>query len=296
MENSYTPKIKLFAERDFGEKLNVTFEFIQENIKYLGKLILIINGPLSLILGFGYSYYMQNISKMATAGPESFTDPQSTQGMFSSLGVVIIAGFLLTYTFFALIYRYLELYQRLAPKEITVKVILRSILSDSSKLFGVSLVYYAILVAGMLFFVLPVFYVGVAFSLSFIIVIFEKGNIFKAVSRSFKLLKGAWWETFGFLIVLYIIQVAISLMFYIPMYGYMFSKMFSNAENPLAMFGSGDSLDTIILSVLMTIAYLGAFLASSISAIAISFQYFNQREKHEAVGLLDKIDHMTSNQ
>ncbi|PIB36938.1 hypothetical protein BFP72_16770 [Reichenbachiella sp. 5M10] len=289
MENKYVPKIPYYKERVLGDRINVTFEFIRENFKHLFKTILIIDGPIVLLVGFSYAMYMQSLMGFAGGGAPEEVDP--TNMLISSLGMMI-SGFFLFYSFFAIVLRYLALYQEMPPEEITTGLIARHIFKDGGKLFLISIPLFIMVFVSMFFLVVPMIYVSVAFSMVFTIVIFEKGNLFRSFGRSFKLIQGHWWSTFGYMIVLYFIQMAIAMVFYLPMYGFMFSEILANQANPDSLFTDMSNANMLMMSGTMAFAYLGILMSYTISVVAISFQYFNLREQKEAVGLMSNIEEM----
>ena len=69
--------IELQRTRDFGKKINATFEFVKQNFKSLGKSILFIAGPPvllgSLMIGSFMGDFMSNIFSQAN-NPEAFRD------------------------------------------------------------------------------------------------------------------------------------------------------------------------------------------------------------------------------
>lgn len=289
METTYKPKIKYFVQRDFGQKINVTFEFIRENFKSLFKILLIVDGPLAAIFGFSYSYYQTSLFRSIGTGPGEMFNSSS---ILFSISIMMIAGMLLTYTFYAIILRYMQLYQEMAPAEITLKKITPTLFKDSGMLFAMSVVYFIPVMIGMFIFLIPGIYFLIAASLCFPIVIFEGANVIDAISRSFKLIKDKWWSTFGLLFIMGMIQGAIGMLFYIPMYAIMILQLIQADAEGVSPFVDNSNSDTIVFALASTISYIGVFASYSLGAIAISFQYFNLREKNEAVGLMSDIKSM----
>jgi hypothetical protein len=144
---------------------------------------------------------------------------------------------------------------------------------------------FAVLFIFLLFFVM--FYLLVATSLIFIIRAYEKTGFFEALGRSFKLIQGKWWSTFGLIFVLYLIVTIISYVFMIPWYvmtiiSTLHSAGVEGIEEPGEAFG-------VIGTLFLTLYYLAQMLMYALPAIGIAFQYFNLVERKEARGLMNQI-------
>lgn len=283
MTENYQPKIKLFKTRSFGEKINATFDFLKENFKPLFKIIAIINIPMVAFMSLGVT--MASTTMLNNLGSPDQTIESPT--FWSGYGIVVVIGVILACTFYAINYRYLKLYQKYPPAEITVGKILKPLLSDSAMLLAGLIFFGIITVIGMMFFLLPGIFLFVAFSMMFVIMIFEDVNLVQAMSRSLKLIRGKWWSTFGILVVVWIIQFAITMVFTMPTYILSALQLVYVNENPETF--NFSSTDMILQTALTFISYTGSTLTSTIGAVAISFQYFNLREKQEAFGLMADV-------
>ncbi len=290
MENSYRPKIEFYKQRRFGEKINATFEFIRENWRNLFKIIFIIDGPLVAVCGISYGFYMNSIFQMS--GGQAPDLLFSDSSFWLSIIVMFISGWLLTFTFFAIVYRYMKLYMEMPPQEITLKIILKTIMPDAGILFVLSILYAIIMAVGFVVFIIPGVFFSVTFCLAFTIVIFEDYNVIRALKRSFLLIRDNWWSTVGLMFVITLLQSSIGALFAIPMYGYMIFQVFESVDTGQAPFADSTTTESMIMMACTTFLYLGSLFTYVLSAISLTFQYFNLREKHEAVGLLSKIERM----
>lgn len=287
METVYEPKIKYYQQRSFGEKINVTFDFLRENFKPLSKILLILEGPIVLVLAFLGAINQQNMIEGLSSGPQNIPDFSNAFGTSYFLSLALTVVFI--FSFFAIILRYMKLYETTSPDQITYKDILPKLFSDSGMIFGGSILYMISMFLGFMIFFFPGIYIAVAFSMAFTIIVFEGEDALGALSRSSKLIKGKWWSTFGLLFVMYLLQMIVVVMFYLPTYAVMFLQIFKQQDEIMSL-EEPDVLTTIMQSVFMVIAYVGMFFSYSLSAFAISFQYFNLKEKHESYGLMQEID------
>ncbi|MEM9328019.1 MAG: hypothetical protein AAGA85_20300, partial [Bacteroidota bacterium] len=141
-----------------------------------------------------------------------------------------------------------------------------------------------------LFFLLPGIYLAIVFLISIPVFVFEKGDIGEAIARPFTLIKGKWWSTLGLIVIATIVAGLVSFIFVIPTYFLAIVGLLSlNEDMPISpeeISGSFMSWTSITLFALMA---LGFYLVRLIPIIAISFQYFNLKERTEATGLRSEI-------
>jgi hypothetical protein len=133
-----------------------------------------------------------------------------------------------------------------------------------------------------------IIYLVISTSLLFIVQAYERLGFFDALARSFKLVQGKWWSTFGLIFVLYLIAIVVSYIFMIPWYVMIIISSLHNAgvegfEAP------GKSYQTVVL-ILFALYYLSQMILYSLPNVGIAFQYFNLVERKEARGLMRQID------
>ncbi|MBK9099954.1 MAG: hypothetical protein IPM14_18030 [bacterium] len=136
---------------------------------------------------------------------------------------------------------------------------------------------------GFVFLIVPGIYLSITLSIIFIVRLEEEIGFFDAVSRCIKLIKDNWWFTFGFILVIGIIQGFLTYALYIPTYIMMFVTAFSGVDS------ESSGLNRILYIITSIISSLGVILYS-ISTVAIAFHYYNLVERKEAPGLLEQID------
>ena len=103
--------IQLFQQRDFGDKINVTFQYISQNFKSFGLSLLYIVGPVALVAGIASGIMQSRMFDMIglTQKPSSTFDPDLPFRMLSNIfspafalailfsGLAILAVSLATY-------------------------------------------------------------------------------------------------------------------------------------------------------------------------------------------------------
>ncbi|UKJ08172.1 hypothetical protein [Solitalea lacus] len=276
-------KINLREERDFGQKINAVFTFLQQNFKPLFKSLLFIAGPVALLAGICMGIYQSRI--MNIASDSSLISPTSplreifSPAYISGL-VLILLSFVLVYL---VVFSYLKEYLIDKNQEITTDLIWKNVKEKLFTSIITMIVVGIIIVIGCIVLVIPGIYLSVPLQLALIIIMIENAGISNSINRCFYLTSGKWWSTFGLIFIMLIIQSVLSLVFQIPSYVVMLSKLFHLGAS------STDSVD--IFMILGTIfSSVGSVLLYSLSALAIAFQYFNLVERKDGVGLLEEVE------
>ncbi|QEC51801.1 hypothetical protein EDD80_102366 [Anseongella ginsenosidimutans] len=310
-------KINLREERDFGQKISDTFLFLQQNFGPLFKSLLYYAGPVSLVAGVFMGLYQSNLLTLNVESMGESSDPFQfmSRNIFNvnyivtlivtGIGRIVVIG-----VTFAYMCAYLERPgEMISTGEVWERFKQRFVslfLATWVYLFGLFFMTLAISLILMLvffgtltdfaaigeraflvpvaaiFILCPLLFVAVRTGL-FAPVIFAEGKSWPAsYSRSWKLVSGKWWSTFGLIVVVSIIVTIIGIAFQIPILLISFFKEILQWEN-----GSSVQMIIILASI---IGMLGETLLYSILHIAIGFQYFNLVERQESIGLMREID------
>ncbi len=311
-----TEKIVFRQTRDFGQKLNATFEFIKQNFKPLvGAIFRVMWMPLLLVaVIYGGIYFgLWNLTQ------GDFSDPSMI--VWIVLGA-IAGGFLMVIylaLYYGVIYEYIKAYMgselgQVSVSEVTsaVRNNLGSHVTTILAMIGIMVVLSIVpLVAMVLMFedqpVIGVFmmfafmgvlfYIYVCLSLFIVIRVHEKLSIRDSISRSFEIIKGKWWSTFGLILVCGLIQGFMSYLVFIPYYIIIFVMGFSGGFEIFLQDPSleGTAAGFIAISIIFyTLYIIVALIMSCLTYIAIAFQYYNLVELKEARGLMDKIENFAS--
>lgn len=304
-------------ERNFSQKLNVTFEFLSQNFKPIGKNLLLIAGPFALLTGICYSIYQTyTFGAAMQAGTGAIGTGPGPENLVllgaATIGMVFFSFISLTLVV-AIVMRHIQQYVKEGHCHIDRKEVWRNLGRDFFRVLGTSIsIFLALMIAtgafivpmvvlsqgnpnpvliaimGLLLF-FSVLIVVPAFTLLYPIRSMERKNIFSAFDRMFKLLSGKWLSTAGLVIVVVIIQSVMSIVFAVPMYIMMFMQVMhmqggeGAAESPGVVY-------EVLFSLSSGISMLGSFALYSIMFIAITFQYFNLVERKEASGLLERLE------
>jgi hypothetical protein len=308
--------IEFQKTRDFSSKMSATIDFIKQNFKPFYKAILFLAGPpiivLCLVIGTIFDKFMTLAisSSSAPGGDDAFLNFFSSFSLWANLILIVILATLSMVMITATINNYVIIYREKRSNKIEVEEVWNRVkktfwgyfFAFIGYFFLIMVVYLGVLLfagvvglissglAGLLTLVMMCgfVYVLVAASLLYAVQGFESTGFFKGISRSFYLIRGKWWSTFGLLMVTTIIIYTISLVFIIPMYITVVVTALHSVENREA--NPFDSSMSWFMIVSIGLYYLCYFLLTSIPQLALVFQYFNLVEMKESKGLIEKME------
>ncbi|RFP65480.1 hypothetical protein D0N36_08315 [Hymenobacter lapidiphilus] len=300
--------------RDFSQKMEATFDFIRAHATPLVRVLVVLVLPLALLTGIGTSLlqgqmltFLASVVRHKNMGtqapysnnimPEFFTSP--------TLWLTMLSGMLLFAVVHLTVFGYVILQaERTTDEPITAgevwQVVKSRFLGMIGSLVGLGLLFVAGLLLmggfiagfGMLlqsvssalsllpvfFFYIAIFYAIAPLSLFFIVWLREGRGFFGSIGRSFRLVWGKWWSTFGLLVVITLIMYLILLLSMgllsvvgLPIGGLVSVEPDASSTRVLLIVYSA-------LQSLVTLVYYPFIL------VAISFQYFNLVERLDGTG------------
>ncbi|TRO66725.1 hypothetical protein [Christiangramia sabulilitoris] len=279
-------QIQFKKQRELGEILNVTFQFIRQNYKACGKILLRIVGPVFLLLIAAVTYYT-----WSTLGDSLFdTDGINGSQVVIALGLMLLAYLLyistMTGTVYHIILSYINNRGEIISSEVST-----GMKEDFGKLLLITLISWLLIFAGMIFFIFPGIYLFVPLSLTTAVLVFRRTGVSESISESFKLVKENWWMTFATLLCIGIIVYLISLVFQLPAILYFVFRAFvvaTEGTSTSELFGPGYIIINVFTSVVQYIIY-------SITPIGVAFVYFNLNEKQNFTGTYETIQNLGNN-
>ncbi|GAB1446075.1 MAG: hypothetical protein KF860_02465 [Cyclobacteriaceae bacterium] len=307
--------IEFHKARDFSKKVNDTFEFLKQNFVPLTKSVLFIAGPPvlmgSLMMGSFIGDFL-NFSQDSFANPGS--SEMAEKYFFSTnfwLQIVLALLFLIISGVASLssINNYILLYGEKKSNQIEVGEVWVRVKETFWMYLGTMIFFGLLLVVAYVIMLVPIalvstispvlvffgvigvivgiFYLLFGASLTFFIRAYEKTSFFAALSRSFYLVRGKWWSTFGLIIILSLIVSTMSYLFIMPWYiATLISSLHSVSTNAFQESSFNWKLLTVVS---FTLYYLAQMVLYSIPNVGIALQYFNLVELKEAKGLIDEI-------
>ena len=277
--------IRLRQVRDLGQVISDTFVFLRQNWKPLYKALAFGTLPL-LVLG---SFLMMRF--VTDTMTRAMHDPMATPNVMGMLGsmflgyLVIGVGLLM---FVSIIQEYLRAYLDGEHHMLSTGDLLRRALGQVPTYLGLAIVAAVIVMALCLVFVLPGIWIAICLCLVNTCHGIERTGVFGSIGRSFQLVKGAWWSTFGILFLLGLLVGAIAYAVMIPFYAVMGLGMMSGMQP------GGDPQEAAnsmlgMMPLMMGVMSLVYFVLYPIPIVGAALQYFSQVEQKEQRGLGDRL-------
>jgi hypothetical protein len=186
-----------------GEQLDASFKVVRQSFKTLALCVLVVALPLNII----------NTLILASTRDNPFDLNDNTADVSSGTAVAgqLLTGLLsivLTTIAAAACFRAVSgVYLGERP---TVEGSLRFAASRVLSVIWLSILYTLGLIIPFLALVIPGVWLAVAWSVSYPALLAEGLRGSKALGRSFQLVRGRWWPTFGCIVVMYLIVLVIS--------------------------------------------------------------------------------------
>ncbi|RCH53725.1 hypothetical protein DJ568_15920 [Mucilaginibacter hurinus] len=280
------PHFELRRIRDFGEIISDSFDFFKHNIKALVKPLIVITGFFLLITVIAHIMMQMNTitvmegirSGDPSASQNSVVDIYKGMGYYYAGVLPLILGvYLVTYSYMAIS---LEKKDGNKPTLEEVWGYFKYYFLRSAGAFIITVI---LCVVGTVLCLLPGIYLGVVLSLLLPVIVFENGSFSYAFGKSFKLISGNWWLTFGVILVMVMVVG--------------FSG--SIASIPIALITSFNTflnIDTAIvyplIALLSTLMHAIILIGYSLVAVAVALCYFSFTEQKDGTSLLQRIDQL----
>jgi hypothetical protein len=281
--------IEFKKERDLGAIITDTFKFIRENWKEYFLTVLKIVGPILLVGLVVLVLYMFTMSDIFSDIDKIDSNPIGFLSNIFSWIFVLMFVYVLMYTLLSMSSLYfIKSYIEHNGKPIFSEV-KENVLKNIWKFLGLGFLITLATLFGMVFCYLPGVYLLTVLSLATSIMVFEEKSIGDTFSHSFTLVKGEWWNTFGVLIVVWMLLMMLSQAFSIPAIIYQFIKMGTvmGGDDPTEIFSIFK--DPIYLALNIG-SYIFQFILYSIPLISTVFIYFDLNEQKNLTGTLEKIE------
>lgn len=266
--------------REFGEIINDIFTFIKQNFKALLKVFVYLCGIFivgAIISGIFQQIDMRNVilqnnnplfivSRLASASYLLFF--LFSLASYTSINVAILS--------------FISVYIEKGNVTPTVEEVWAYFKQYFFKILGSSILISIFYMLCFVLLIIPGIYVTPAMMLFFPVMMFERANFGYSFNRAFALLKGQWWNTFGSIVIIYIITYACISLASLPATVITFVAAFTEGEKGL-------STTAIIFSI--TLQYL-CQVFMMIPVIGLSLCYFNLAERQDSGGLMDRISQL----
>lgn len=280
MENNAYIEFK--KQRELGDIITVTFQFIRENYKNLFNHIYTFVGPFFILVIAAVGYYTYSV---AGSPLEAIT---GASGNFLISFPILAVSLLLFYAaLYGTILHYIKSYinNHGRVEEFEVK---KGVHKDFFNLFLLFVLTGILVIAGLILLILPGIYIMVPLALAGTILVFKDFSVTESISYSFTLVKDHWWMTFITLFVIWLLVYIIGLVFQVPLIIYTVIKTLTMVqEGSVADAASYADWVFITLNVLASVIQ---YLLSTITVISVAFIYFNLNEHKNLTGTYETID------
>lgn len=267
-------KINLSVIRGFSDSITVTFNFVKQEFVPFLKVLGVIVVPLMLVDFLVKGFFLRDLLTI-----NETSDPFLI--MKNSLITSVGAGVIYMWTQIVVI-AYLRVYYDKYRNGDLNRITSGEVWQVVWKYLGSSILVFIalgfIVVLGILFFIVPGIYFGIALIFLGYCIIIRGDSADSAFSGSMALVKGRWWNVFAYAFVLQLIISVLAYIFNIP---YLFVTIKET------IFGESSNLYGVAFSYYL--ANLGQYLAQSILVVGIGVRFFSYWEEQEHGTLLDKI-------
>ena len=273
--------------------MNATIEFLRENMGRLFLNLLFIAGPVALLMSILFTNLFSSFSDAV-----GLEDEAQAMNFFAVLGgnyfMIMLVSWLAGSMVISVSFTYIRLYNEGVAKETPVGDVFKLALKKYGGVLILGVLVVIITFFSFIFFILPGIFMLFVLPLCFATYMFEDISAFNAFGRTFTLLKGKWWSTFGIGLVGYILAYVVQMVFSLPTMVVYFANIFTlmeevsnNPEDPTAVF---DFFSNGYMTVAFAISMVGGYFAYSIPLIGYGYQYANLVERSEGRGLMNEIE------
>lgn len=285
------PYIEFKAQRDLGQIITDTFNFIRNEFKPFFGLILQVVLPYLLVMFAALAFYFYSVGDLTNLITNDTLFKGETQTLivlFSTVLVLIVTGIIAYVLAHSTALYYIKSYVENGGI-INTDEVKDNVKNSFWNFVGLGILVGLTVGIGFALCVLPGIYLLVPLSLSFSLMVFKNQSVSDAFSNSFSFIKNEWWISFLTILVVGIIVGVIGSIFSVPAMIYNLIKMgvFSGEIDPTAQSAMFQDPVYIILNLL---SYALKYFLNFISIISIVFIYFNINENKNFSGTFDRID------
>ncbi|MFT2008663.1 hypothetical protein ACMA1I_08310 [Pontibacter sp. 13R65] len=276
-----TQKFNFREERDFGQKLNVTFYFIKSHFRPLCRLVLLYGTPLALVSGLLSGVYQARLMQRVSGASSydsyadlNFFSQLNSLNYFAMLFFTVVSVLVLSLAVYSYMVLYQDHDQEAEPAEVwpLVKEHLVKVIYSGIAIGVLIVLTVALLGIGV--------YLSVVMSIFVIVMVREETGFVETTERCFALVKRNWWATFGFILTAGFIQAVFGWLASIPVGMVAFLR-------GLQVPGMESELLLVVASVISSVLTIYVYV---ISIVAVGFQYYNLVEKKDGIGYLEQAE------
>ena len=260
-------KINLFQVRSFDRSMNVSIEFLKQNILNIFKIILVLI-PFLLISTFLMSKFQGSIFEL--------------QGIdLLYYFVAYIATMIIVQIASIIIIAYMVVYSQSDDGKVDPSLVWEKVKNSVLPLTGGFFLYYIAIVFGMFLLIIPGIIISVRWIFFSYVYIAEGKSLSGSFSRSSQLVKNNWWRIFGFFLVIYIVAMII---------GSLLSLPFALPVALAPYTGSDIASNTTFMAISSFFSSIANLIVQPIIYVAIGIMYYSRRTDVDKTDLGEQIE------
>jgi hypothetical protein len=279
---SFDTRFVFQAERSIGTVINDTISFARSNFRDLFQKTWKIVLPFIILMIGANILYSYSISSLFSGEFQDF-ELKNILFIFVYIVISVFFGSIMQLSVSVYIMKYIE------GNEVTATEIKNEVYRRIAPLLGLNFLYGLIITVGFLFFIFPGIYFSVILIFSIPILIYERQNISDSISKSFDLVRGNWWTTFGSLLVISLFILSISFAFSIINSMVVIIESLFQKNTELQSF-SKTLLNNPVHLIISIISWIFYSVFMYFVNIALSLIYFDLKEKKDQTMVYKQLD------
>lgn len=273
-------KLDFCKERSLNDSISFCFAFVKQEFKPLLKAFGLLVCPVLLVDMIMKGVLARNLADVMRADSEMPFMNVFASSAYSYLVAFVgfwwLALFVLSY-----VRVYMERREAGAEGKILPAEVWRVMCGRMGWMFVWGVLYLLIICVGLIFFLVPGFYFAVALLPGCCFVVLRRRNAYASLEDAMKLVKGEWWNFFGYLFVLQLLVGVLAYLFTIPYMVMNFTSIFVG-EVP----GVYETAFGLMFST------LGQYVMSVVTVVGIAVKWYGMVEKREHSRLFRRIEEL----
>lgn len=210
-------KINLSVQRSFSDLITVTINFMKQEFVPFIRAFAVIGFPMILLMLFFMKDLLMGVFDMSLH-PEAYYDVNNFgDTMLRTLFTSLIWGADDAVGAIALLFLICGFTGIIIKPGIEERITIIEVFRVMLRKFGVYLVWSVfcglVVFIGFLFLFVPGIYIGISFTFGSYLLILRDNGLGKIISESMAMVKGNWWKTFGFILVMYLLVGVVAYLF-----------------------------------------------------------------------------------
>ncbi len=276
------PQIEFLRVRTLSEIVEVTIETLRSNARPLLSGIVRYAGPWILIATALTCVEAVQLLKVDVNGLLT-GESRSTRALSTIANVFTVIAFASTQAMLVSFLLFISKHGR-GPSAQELHDTMRGEIGGAMK---TNILAGLVIIAGLLLFVVPGVYIAIPLTLVYVVRRFEGTAFGAALKRARALTNQHWWWTFGVVLVVGLIQIAVILVASLPAIAISTLDVLSQTD--------GDVRDPSLVMVIATVLFTA--VSTLVSSVAVLlpltshvFLYFSHRERTEGSSLLERAE------